>query len=176
MNIDRRDLYRIQECVRNETSKIEMDEGYPLDLKCCRTESTQSLRNLIESSEFPYDICICPVPSNLRSLAIVKGPKDSLYEDGIFVLEIQYPQHYPFVPLQLRFLTKIYHFNVNDSDVDFYNRRICAMVGNDHELCNKESWRPSISTGLKCEIYLKAHCKVNIILSQDHCWRELFLH
>src|ERR1700722_12390447 len=47
--------------------------------------------------------------------ATIIGPKNSLYEDGIFHLDIKIPENYPFNPPQIRFKTKIYHPNVHIS-------------------------------------------------------------
>ena len=46
--------------------------------------------------------------SNLSSLTgYVKGPKDSPYEGGLFVVDIKLEGSYPFVPPKMKFITKV---------------------------------------------------------------------
>lgn len=46
-------------------------------------------------------------------VATISGPKDSVYENGIFTLDIFFPISYPFVPPRINFRTKIWHPNIS---------------------------------------------------------------
>ena len=47
-------------------------------------------------------------------LAGIEGPPDTPYEGGVFWIDVRYNQHdHPFKPPKLRFLTRIYHPNIN---------------------------------------------------------------
>ena len=45
--------------------------------------------------------------------ASLLGPKGTPYDDGVFKLEIAIPERYPFEPPKMRFVTPIYHPNVD---------------------------------------------------------------
>lgn len=57
---------------------------------------------------------VSPKNGNLYTLeAVLKGPKDTPYENGTFKLDIFYHEDYPFKPPKVVFKTPIYHCNIN---------------------------------------------------------------
>ena len=64
--------------------------------------------------------------------ATIMGPPDSPYEGGVFFLEITFPPDYPFKPPKVKFLTKIYHPNINKSG------GICLDI-------LKDQWSPALT-------------------------------
>jgi ubiquitin-conjugating enzyme E2 D/E len=63
---------------------------------------------------------------------IIAGPEGTPYEGGLFLLEISFPPNYPFSPPKLKFLTKIYHCNVNSEG------GICLDI-------LKHTWSPALT-------------------------------
>lgn len=64
--------------------------------------------------------------------ASIIGPENSPYKGGIFKLEINFPEDYPFRPPKIRFITRIYHCNVNSSG------GICLDI-------LKDQWSPALT-------------------------------
>lgn len=59
-------------------------------------------------------ICVVPDESNGRYFhVVISGPDDSPFEGGKFKLELFLPEEYPMAAPKVRFLTKIYHPNVD---------------------------------------------------------------
>lgn len=48
---------------------------------------------------------------NMR--ATIKGPPDTPYCDGYFIVEFKIDQHYPYTPPKVKFLTHIWHPNIS---------------------------------------------------------------
>uniref|UniRef100_A0A8C2RVT7 Ubiquitin-conjugating enzyme E2 T n=1 Tax=Capra hircus TaxID=9925 RepID=A0A8C2RVT7_CAPHI len=68
--------------------------------------------------------------------AQILGGANTPYEKGVFKLEVHIPERYPFEPPQIRFLTPIYHPNIDAAG------RICLDV---LKLPPKGAWRPSLN-------------------------------
>ncbi|XP_030211735.1 ubiquitin-conjugating enzyme E2 T isoform X2 [Gadus morhua] len=68
--------------------------------------------------------------------AQIVGGDGTPYEGGLFTLEIKVPERYPFEPPNIRFLTPIYHPNIDNAG------RICH---DGLKLPPKGAWRPSLN-------------------------------
>jgi len=83
-------------------------------------------------SEPAPGISATPYEDNLRYFnVIIAGPAQSPYEGGVFKLELFLPEDYPMAPPKVRFLTKIYHPNIDKLG------RICLDI-------LKDKWSPAL--------------------------------
>lgn len=77
-------------------------------------------------------ISAVPHEENLRYFDVtIDGPDSSPYQGGTFKLELFLPDDYPMTPPKIRFLTKIFHPNVDKLG------RICLDV-------LKNNWSPAL--------------------------------
>ncbi|KAL8149256.1 hypothetical protein AgCh_006309 [Apium graveolens] len=69
-------------------------------------------------------------------IAHIEGPEDTVYANGVFKINIQIPERYPFQPPTVTFATPIYHPNIDTGG------RICLDILN---LPPKGAWQPSLN-------------------------------
>ncbi|CAG8489244.1 9366_t:CDS:2 [Paraglomus occultum] len=93
---------------------------------CARVETERLLQ------EPAPGISATPHEDNLRYFdVIIAGPSQSPFEGGVFNLELFLPEDYPMAPPKVRFLTKIYHPNIDKLG------RICLDI-------LKDKWSPAL--------------------------------
>ena len=74
----------------------------------------KKLGNNIDSDNFKNFLGILKIEKKESLWEVyIKGPKDSLYEDGFFWLAINFPLIYPQKGPEVRFKNKIYHLQVS---------------------------------------------------------------
>lgn len=84
----------------------------------------------------PQGICIFPQDDNLNMLkSNITGPEGTPYEKGVFTLQILIPEKYPFAPPSIKFITQVYHPNIDD------NGRICLDL---IKMPPSGCWKPTI--------------------------------
>ena len=65
--------------------------------------------------------------------SLINGPPDSVYEKGVFQINIKIPEKYPYEPPKMQFDTKIWHPNMSSQ-----TGAICLDI-------LKDEWTPALS-------------------------------
>ncbi|NP_001297863.1 ubiquitin-conjugating enzyme E2 T [Esox lucius] len=104
-----------------------------------RMQRTSRLKRELQmlSTEPPPGITCWQTEEQMDELrAQIVGGDGTPFEGGLFSLEIKVPERYPFEPPKMRFLTPIYHPNIDNAG------RICHDA---LKLPPKGAWRPSLN-------------------------------
>ncbi|KAF5340370.1 hypothetical protein D9611_007780 [Ephemerocybe angulata] len=79
------------------------------------------------------DITLAPLETNMHIWrGTIPGPEGSVYEGGVFHVEVVLPNDYPFSAPKAIFKTRIYHMNISDQG------NICIDI-------LKHNWSPALS-------------------------------
>lgn len=64
--------------------------------------------------------------------AAIFGPPDCPYDTGVYFLDISFPEKYPFEAPRVKFITPIYHMNIDEKGIP------CVDI-------LKDQWAPALS-------------------------------
>ncbi|KAG8927585.1 hypothetical protein FRC03_010492 [Tulasnella sp. 419] len=87
---------------------------------CKKDKSSNILIDLVDDSPF-------------HLIGTFKGPEDTPYSGGTFQVDIIIPDSYPFQPVKMKFITKVYHPNVSSA-----SGAICLDI-------LKDAWSPVLT-------------------------------
>lgn len=79
-------------------------------------------KEIIKNSIFPIIKIIYDKSNSLTCKIILRGPSETPYENGLFVLDVKFSSEYPFTSPSIYFGTPILHPNVAN------NGRICIDI------------------------------------------------
>jgi ubiquitin-conjugating enzyme (huntingtin interacting protein 2) len=103
--------------------------GGTMDLKRVRKEATE-----LQADSDSAGVTATPIGDDMTHWkGTIHGPKDTPYDGGTFVIDIQLPSTYPFEPPKMKFDTRVWHPNVSSQ-----TGAICLDI-------LKKEWSPALT-------------------------------
>ncbi|KAM9404051.1 ubiquitin-conjugating enzyme E2 E1 isoform 1-T1 [Salvelinus alpinus] len=141
--------------VSTSSSSSSSNQNKPKDTPCKKRESKASMSKTSKllSTSAKRHVCFCRIQKELADITLdpppncsagpkgdniyewrstILGPPGSVYEGGVFFLDIAFTPDYPFKPPKVTFRTRIYHCNINSQGV------ICLDI-------LKDNWSPALT-------------------------------
>ncbi|UJR12778.1 hypothetical protein I4U23_016952 [Adineta vaga] len=78
-----------------------------------------SLEKNAETTKFSITLINADDPDHYQ--ATIRGPVDSPFENGMYLLDVQFATEYPFKPPKIKFLTRIFHPNIREDGAIYLN-------------------------------------------------------
>ncbi|XP_053571714.1 ubiquitin-conjugating enzyme E2 E2 [Bombina bombina] len=98
-----------------------------------KNDASRSVLSFLEQIPQMDRGCAGPKGDNIYEWrSTILGPPGSVYEGGVFFLDIAFSPDYPFKPPKVTFRTRIYHCNINSQGV------ICLDI-------LKDNWSPALT-------------------------------
>ena len=116
-------------------------------VSCSRNSRLEKELEKLNAGWNPYNITSLGEDSDgVHLRAILRGPQDSVYFGGEFVVDITVTPDYPFKPPLLKFMTNILHPCIVPTISVAEHRRFTSSEGGDIDLLElKDRWSPSIT-------------------------------
>ncbi|KAG8432505.1 hypothetical protein GDO86_016956 [Hymenochirus boettgeri] len=126
-----------EEQEERKPSSVQQKKNTKLSSKTTAKLSTSAKRIQKELAEItldpPPNCSAGPKGDNIYEWrSTILGPPGSVYEGGVFFLDITFSSDYPFKPPKVTFRTRIYHCNINSQGV------ICLDI-------LKDNWSPALT-------------------------------
>lgn len=97
----------------------------------------------------------------------ISGPSDSPYAGGIFFLDVNLSEDYPFKPPKITFRTRIYHCNINSQGA------ICLDI-------LKDNWSPALTISKVllsiCSLLTDANPRKLFLLAKHKRYSKILTH
>eukprot|EP00461_Guttulinopsis_vulgaris_P001298 UN01298 len=107
---------------------------------------------------------LAPDNNKRHYIGWIKGPEDTPYEDGVFLIDIELPAEYPFAPPKMKFSTHIWHPNVSS-----VTGAICLDT-------LKNEWSPALTMRTALLSVLALLTAANPTDPQDHVVAKQYLN